>query len=118
MTKRSHIDGEQKPPARALRALEAWLDDSGLRRVALVAPLGASQMQISRVFAGTGYLSVTQRRAIEKFTEGAITAAMLEGRAAPTTRVQPKVRPPIEVPEEHEATVVPAVGPAGAVGPA
>ncbi len=102
MTKKAHRDGEQKPVAGALRALEAWLDASGLRRVALVEPLEASQMQISRVFAGTGYLSATQRRALEEFTGGAISAAMLDGSAKVPAKVLPKrpaaAAPPLEVP--------------------
>lgn len=92
MSKKSHKDGEQKLGAEVLRALLGWLDANGLRRVALVGPLGASQMQISRIFAGTGYLSAAQRRAIEKFTEGALTVAMLEGKARLPTRMGPKQR--------------------------
>jgi len=79
MTKKKHVEGEQKPAAASLQALRVWLDANGLRRVALAAPLGANQMQLSRVLAGSGYLTATQRRAIEKFTKGAITVAMLEG---------------------------------------
>jgi hypothetical protein len=54
-------------------------------------------VQIHRVFAGTGYLSATQRRAIEEFTARAITAAMLEGKAAPPSRAETKRRQPVEV---------------------
>jgi hypothetical protein len=97
VTKRAHLDGEQKLTPDAIRALQAWLDAKGLRRVALAEPLRANQMQLSRVFAGTGYLSATQRRALEQFTQGALTVAMLEGTAKPPARVEPK-REPISLP--------------------
>lgn len=99
MSRRPHSDGEVKAPANVLAALEQWLDANGLRRVALVKVLGTQQVQVSRTFAGTAYLSATQRRAIEKFTEGVITAAMLEGKVPPPSKVE--VRPaPAEGPPE------------------
>jgi len=87
MSRKAHRDNEQRPSAEVLAALEAWLAVNGLRRVALVKPLGTHQVQVSRMFAGTGYVSATQRRAIEAFTGGAITVAMLEGKAPPPTKV-------------------------------
>ncbi len=95
MSRKVHSDGEQRPPAAALRAIGAWLDANGLRRVALVEALGSSQVHISRLFAGGGYLSATQRRALEKFTGGAITVAMLEGKTEPPVRVDTQRRAPV-----------------------
>ena len=96
MSRKVHSDGELRPPAAALRAIDAWLDVNGLRRVALVEVLGSSQVHLSRLFAGGGYLSATQRRALEKFTGGAITVAVLEGKAGAPTRMEPKRRAPAE----------------------
>ena len=106
MSRRPHSDGEVKAPANVLAALEQWLDANGLRRVALVKVLGTQQVQVSRIFAGTAYLSATQRRAIEAFTRGVITTAMLEGKAPPPTTVAPKPHAPVELPAEPEVTVV------------
>jgi len=92
MTKVIHTNGESKPAPAALRALTTWLEASGLRRAALAPVLKTHQVQLHRVFAGTGYLSATQRRAIEEFTGGAVTAAMLEGKAPPPARIDPKPR--------------------------
>ena len=96
MTKGNHRDGEVRPPASVLLALTAWLEANGRRRSALVPVLQTNQVQLHRVFGGTGYLSATQRRAVEEYTAGAITAAMLEGRAAPLARVEPPRRPTVE----------------------
>ena len=116
MSRKVHSDGEQRPSAAALRAIDAWLDANGLRRVALVEVLGSSQVHLSRLFAGGGYLSATQRRALEKFTGGAITVAVLEGKAEPPTRVEPKRRAPVEQriaapPPEVLAPAAPAAKP-------
>ncbi|MGC4114493.1 MAG: hypothetical protein QM765_07755 [Myxococcales bacterium] len=110
MSRKAHRDNEMRPPASALAALAAWLDDHGLRRVALVEALAIRQAQVSRVFAGEGYLSATQRREIEKFTEGAITAAMLEGRAQPPSKIEPGRRLPVEAKAQVAAS--PRAGPA------
>ena len=107
MTKGNHRDGEMRPPASVLLALTAWLEANGRRRSALVPVLQTNQVQLHRVFGGTGYLSATQRRAVEEYTAGAITAAMLEGRAAPLARVEPPRRPATE-PVSPPAAVAPA----------
>ena len=96
MSRKAHNDAELRPPANALSALGAWLDANGLRRVALVEVLSSSQVHVSRLFAEGGYLSATQRRALEKFTGGTITVAALEGKAAPPAKVESKRRAPIE----------------------
>jgi hypothetical protein len=111
MTKANHTNGELKPAAAALRALTTWLEANGLRRAALAPVLKTHQVQLHRVFAGTGYLSATQRRAIEEFTAGAVTAAMLEGKAAPPARIEPKPR---QAPEAVVAAPAVAVAPVGA----
>jgi hypothetical protein len=98
MSRRRHLDGEMKPPAGVLAALERWLDANGLRRVALVEPLGMAQAQVSRMFAGSAYLSATQRRAIEKLTEGAITIAALEGKAPAPSKTDAKRPVRVELP--------------------
>jgi hypothetical protein len=113
VSRKVHSDGEQRPPAAALRAIDAWLDANGLRRVTLVEALASSQVHISRLFAGGGYLSATQRRALEKLTGGAITTAMLEGKAEPPTRMEAKRRAPVAPriaapPPEVVAPAVPA----------
>jgi hypothetical protein len=105
MTKANHKDGEFRPPGAVLQALTAWLEANALRRSALGPVLQTHQVQLHRVFVGTGYLSATQRRAIEDFTAGAITAAMLEGKATPPSRVEAKRRQPVEV-----VAAAPAVG--------
>lgn len=82
-----------KPPAAIAAALDQWLAARGLPRVVLMDPLGATnQMQVRRLFTGESLLSAEQRSAIEEFTEGVITVAMLEGRArAPK---ESKLKPP------------------------
>ena len=97
MSRHPHLDDELKPPANVLAALAQWLDVNGLRRVALVKPLGTQQVQVSRMFAGTSYLSAVQRRAIETFTRGVITAAMLEGKVQPPEKVEARRPAPVEV---------------------
>lgn len=118
MSRAPHKDHELRPPAGALHALNAWLDANGLRRVALVEALASSQVHVSRLFAGGGYLSATQRRALEKFTGGAVTVALLEGKAEPPTKMAPKRRAPVEprvvvaLPDEVEpAAPAPAAKP-------
>ena len=108
MSRRPHVDAEVKPPANVLATLSQWLDVSGLRPVALVKPLGTHQVYVSRMLAGTAYLSATQRRAIEGFTQGVITAEMLEGKTPPPTTVAPKRAAPVEVPAEPEGPPAPA----------
>jgi DNA-binding transcriptional regulator YdaS (Cro superfamily) len=108
MTRRAHVDDEMKPPANVLAALGQWLDANGLRRVALVEPLGSQQSRVTRLFAGETYLSATERRAIESFTAGAITAAMLEGKAPPPAKVATKRRAAVEISPEPEAPAEPA----------
>jgi hypothetical protein len=98
LTKRVHTDGEMKPAPAALAALDEWLRDNGLYRSSLCAPLGTHQVQIARVFAGTGHLSATQRRAVETFTEGYLTVGMLEGKKKPPKKQVPPVQ---DKPEEH-----------------
>jgi len=105
MTKANHTHGELKPAVAALQALTTWLAASGLRRSALAPVLKTHQVQLHRVFGGTGYLSAAQRRAIEEFTGGAITAAMLEGQGAPPAHVEPRQR---RIPETVAAPAVPA----------
>jgi hypothetical protein len=98
LSRKVHTDAEKKPPAQTLRALQEWLDANGMRRSALVEPLGVRQAQILRLFAAEAYLSATQRRALEAFTSGAITAAMLEGKAKPPARIAPKPLPGSPIP--------------------
>jgi hypothetical protein len=105
MSKKANVDGKRRPASSALRTLDAWLDSNGFRRVALVVPLGTNQMQVSRIFAGTAYLTASQRQAIERFTDGAITAAMLEGNVAPPAQVEP---PRPMTAEVREPAVAPA----------
>ena len=101
MSKKLHEDDELRPPPGALQALDAWLDANGLRRSALAPVLMTHQVQIHRIFAGTGYLSATQRRAVEKFTQGAITLASLEGKVLPPpSKAQASRRAPVEAPAE------------------
>ena len=106
MSRRPHNDGEVKAPANVLAALEQWLDANGLRRVALVKVLGTQQVQVSRIFAGTAYLSATQRRAIDEFTGGAITVAMLEGKAPPPAKVKAKRSTPLDSAAEKLAAEI------------
>ena len=89
-----------KPPAKVLAALQQWLDENGMRRVALVKPLGAQQSRVTRLFAGEAYLSATERGAIETLTRGTITAAMLEGKAPPPSKIEAKPPAPVERPAE------------------
>lgn len=111
MTKRVHIDREMKPAPAALAALDEWLRENGLYRSSLCAPLGTHQVQITRVFAGTGHLSATQRRALETFTEGYITVGMLEGKKKP-----PKPRPIAPVAAQPDASKTAAPDPLNAEG--
>jgi DNA-binding transcriptional regulator YdaS (Cro superfamily) len=104
MTRKAHRDNELKPPADALVALDQWLNDNGLRRVALAQPMGTPQAQVSRMFAGSAYLSAAHRQAIEKLTEGAITAAMLEGKVPPPTKAGARRSAPVAVPPEPVAS--------------
>jgi len=119
VSRKVHSDNEQRPPAAALRAIDAWLDANGLRRVALVEALGSSQVHLSRLFAGGGYLSATQRRGLEKFTGGAITVAVLEGKAEPPTRIEAKRRPVVEprIAAPPPEVLPPAAPPAPAAKP-
>lgn len=105
--KRTHIDGEAKPVPAALAALDLWLREKGLYRSSLCAPLATHQVQIARVFGGAGCLSKTQRQALEEFTEGHITAAMLEGKEeAPRETAKPAQRAePEKAAEEHPLEV-------------
>ncbi len=116
MSKKLHRDGELRPPPAALQALDAWLDGNGLRRSALAPVLDTHQVQIHRVFAGSGYLSATQRRAVETFTNGAISAAALEGKAAPPTKLEPKRRVVAEPPPSPVSPIA-ATPPAPAAKP-
>ena len=106
LTKSVHKDLELKPPPAALRALSEWMEaNGGILRSALVSILETHQTQVHRVFNGQGCLSLTQRRALEKFTEGAITEAMLAGREAPPSRIAPprqEPAPPTLSPEDAE----------------
>lgn len=119
MSRKVHADAEKKPPAQALRALQEWLDANGMRRSALVEPLGVRQAQILRLFAGEAYVSATQRRALESFTGGAITAAMLEGKAKPPARIAPKplpVSPILGIPgSPHTAPMDDSAAPVGSM---
>lgn len=85
-----HRDHEQKPPAKALFALKRWLVADGRRPGSLAPILRTSHSQVTRLLAGTAYLSATQRRAVETFTNGAITAAMLERAPATAQPSQPR----------------------------
>jgi predicted XRE-type DNA-binding protein len=116
MSRKAHRDNELKPPAKALVALKQWLDENGLRQVALVKPLGSQQSRVTRLFAGETYLSATERRAIEAFTEGAITAAMLEGKAVPPTKVEARRFAPAEPPVTSAVPRAPAAEEAGGPG--
>jgi hypothetical protein len=95
MSREPHKDREIKPPLAARDALLAWLDAKGLHRAVLCEPLVTHQTQVARVLQGIGYLSATQRRAVEQFTSGAITAKMLEGKARvpPAPKQVPPPRP-------------------------
>jgi len=104
MTRKAHRDNELKPPADVLVALDQWLNDNGMRRVALAQPMGMPQAQVSRMFAGSAYLSAAYRQAIEKLTEGAITAAMLEGKVPPPTKAGARRPAPVAVPPEPAAS--------------
>jgi len=88
MSRTVHQDTEMKPPANVLLALKEFLVAMGLRQVTLAKFLRARKSRVTRLFAGEAYLSATQRRAIEEFTGGAITAAMLEGKAPLLAKVQ------------------------------
>jgi hypothetical protein len=88
MSRTPHRDNETKPPTKVLVALKAWLKANGLTKAALARFMSISQTQTSRVLVGGAYLSATQRRAIEEFTGGAITAAMLEGKAPPPPKAE------------------------------
>ena len=116
MSRHAHLDGELRPPSKVLTALEQWLDTNGLRRAALIKPLGTQQVQVSRMFAGSAYLSASQRRAIEEFTGGAITAAMLEGKAPPPPKFEAMRPGPVAVPSESESPA-PAPTPSAAARP-
>jgi hypothetical protein len=59
MSKKLHEDDEVRPPPGALQALDTWLDANGLRRSALAPVLVTHQVQIHRIFAGTGYLRLS-----------------------------------------------------------
>jgi hypothetical protein len=120
VSRKAHNDGEQRPPAGALQALGAWLDANGLRRVALVEVLGSSQVHVSRLFAGGGFLSATQRRALEKFTGGAVTVAALEGKVEAPTRVGKKRSAPSEpraVPQPQAPPATEVIAPVAAPPP-
>jgi hypothetical protein len=119
VSRKVHTDAEKKPPSETLRALQEWLDANGMRRSALVEPLGVRQAQILRLFAGEAYLSATQRRALEEFTGRVITAAMLEGKAKPPAKIAPKPLPSSPIPgipgSPHAAPMDDSAAPVGSM---
>lgn len=95
-------DGERRANPDAVRALQAWLDANGLRHNALIPVLNSSAAHVSRMFSGSAYLSATQRRALEQFTGGAVTADALCAKlnaAAPPPVPKPVVAPRAPHPE-------------------
>lgn len=106
MSRTAHRDNELKPPTKVVAALGRWLSANGLKRVALVEPLGTRQSRVTRLFAGEAYLSATQRRAIDEFTGGAITVAMLEGKAPPPAKVKAKRSTPLDSAAEKLAAEI------------
>jgi len=109
-----------KPPAAVAVALDTWLALRNKPRAALQGPLGASNvMACTRTCRGEALLSTAQRAAIEVFTDGAITAAMLAGRQAPPSREAlkpvPAAPPPVPTIPVPEAESAPAVENTGAL---
>jgi len=112
MSRTVHRDNELKPPAKVLVALKRWLNAKRLRQVVLVRPLRAHQSRVTRLLAGEAYLSATQRRAVEEFTGGAITVAMLEGKAPPPPKVEQRRLSPVErAAEKLAAEILAAIVP-------
>ncbi|HEY3450764.1 MAG TPA: hypothetical protein VGK67_30690 [Myxococcales bacterium] len=103
MSRARHTHGEVRPPAVAVEALKAWLEERGEYKSALAEPLGTNVMQVQRILAGTGYLSKQQRAAVERLTAGIVTEGMLAG----TQKVPRSPRPPREVQRGQAAEVSP-----------
>ncbi len=113
MSRTLHTDREMKLPKDVRDALKDWLKDNGWDRAALCDPLATHQTQVARIFSGVGYISATQRRALEKFTGGVFTVRMLEGKEKPPkVAVAPAPEPPpppsadVQAPEDIAAVLV------------
>ena len=89
MSKKPHKDDEKRPNAAAMIALDKWMLVRNITRKTLAPIWDVSAAQVGLVFAGRGYLSRTQRRATEKFSEGTVTEKMLLGVQVPPSRILP-----------------------------